>query len=953
MKFVIRQTDDYHTWFTNGSELPHRFRTHPNDVTAGHDSVIYDLELTFDSHNQVIEFEEVDIGKGIDQSNAWLNFYEMYFTQEDQDRSTAQSIRESVRAIALEIAIDAVRRVDGLLSDHHSQIRLNPNDNTSLLAELRDEIVVAMDEIEGFYSTPLGKAELKKILSSFSNGNLALLEDLKYYLADEYDDFVDGSSVLQSATEAVAFDVVENQSSFNVVSIETVTNSNIDFDWTFSGNVTATDVPAVEIRRVFKEGGARSLEQFTSLKSALVDDVGLTYQMVKDREVSTTGVLMQAVDSAQEEASQDAISLFIGEALDFMDGSGLLDLTFTAVKNFLAGMLEGFESANSQYLLPLLTGEPFEFWKGDYQVASRNYLIDRVSFQVDQLMDTLPAQWSNIDPSTSAPEGLLHVDFNSRGLEDGDVGYDSGDIQGKHYTDLMTFSERPFETKWTINVLGRVPMSVRTKEPSLLGPGGHRSIWLNQSMEINFTTTVVVYTGWELEGVDYDRTNELLPDIIDFLDVVWDTIKEPLMDTVDYLQSVSGLLREALSLLLEYGFEAVSDILMDFLRDFGLEHFYIEFAGFTFEIKLTNGREKKECQCGMWVRLRGDLSDLDLDFTTYLIEFEEPVGGVERYMIANGTVGFGHGGQANVTIDPFILIHSYMVEVHATDLNSDGNGWALDMYAPETDTYKTSGTSLSETIGFVPVIPIPMLGIEVGVDFGVDVKHKAPDPGSPPFDFKLAMYGMLRESFVEAWQETEMSFKLEFLEEFIRTAISKFIDKLTNKLEDTILEVVFYLDVVVGAIGSGGSVSGGFRLGFVVDRAVLFELLHWLESAIKAIIANLHNPFDQSPYPSMPMGLPEYLGVRLEVYFGVAYPKMLRSLSSAQTPKNMDMAVSIQPNVPALMMLAGVDWGRWRIDFGAYLENFPLNSLGNVQTLDKGVVVDLYLLKGQIYEIDG
>jgi hypothetical protein len=129
MKFVIRQTDDYHTWFTNGSELPHRFRTHPNDVTAGHDSVIYDLELTFDSHNQVIEFEEVDIGKGIDQSNAWLNFYEMYFTQEDQDRSTAQSIRESVRAIALEIAIDAVRRVDGLLSDHHSQIRLNPNDN--------------------------------------------------------------------------------------------------------------------------------------------------------------------------------------------------------------------------------------------------------------------------------------------------------------------------------------------------------------------------------------------------------------------------------------------------------------------------------------------------------------------------------------------------------------------------------------------------------------------------------------------------------------------------------------------------------------------------------------------------------------------------------------------------------------------------------------------------------
>jgi hypothetical protein len=427
-----------------------------------------------------------------------------------------------------------------------------------------------MDEIEGFYSTPLGKAELKKILSSFSNGNLALLEDLKYFLADEYDNLVDRSSVLQSATEAVAHDVLENHSSFNLLSIETLVNSNIDFDWAFNGNVTVTDLPPNEIRRVFKEGGARSSEQFASLQSALVDDVDLSYQMVKDREVSMTGVLIQAIDSAQEEASQDAISLFIGGALDFMDGSGLLDLTFTAVKNFLAGMLEGSEAANSQYLLPMLTGEAFEFWEGDYQIASRNDHIDLVSFQVDQLVDTLPAQWSNIDPSTSAPEGLLYVDFNPKGFEDGDVDYDPGDIRGKHYTDLMTFSERPFETKWTINLLGRVPMSVRTDEPTLLGLGGHRPIWLNQSMEINFTTTVVVYTGWELDGVDYDKTNELLPDIIDFLDVVWETIKEPLMDTVDYLQKVSGLLREALSLLLEYGSEAVK--VMADVTDFALTH---------------------------------------------------------------------------------------------------------------------------------------------------------------------------------------------------------------------------------------------------------------------------------------------------------------------------------------------------------------------------------------------
>jgi hypothetical protein len=502
---------------------------------------------------------------------------------------------------------------------------------------------------------------------------------------------------------------------------------------------------------------------------------------------------------------------------------------------------------------------------------------------------------------------------------------------------------------------------------------------LNRSIEVNFSTTVVVYYGWELEGVDYDLTSDLVTDIIDFLNVVWEVVKEPLMDAIDYFQRISDFFREVLRTLVEYGSRAIqaiasatdialsllktflsevltvaSDFITNFLRDFGLEHFFIEFAGFTLEIKLTKGGERTECQCGMWVRSRGDLFGTDLNFTTYLIEFEEPVEGMERYLIIEGTVGFGQGGLANVTIDPFMLIHQYLVEIHATELDTKGDGWALDLYTPELDIYKNSGTSLSKTIGFVPAIPIPMLGVEVGVDFGVNVKHRAPDPESPPFDFKLAMYGMLKESFIEAWQEIEISFSLDFLEEFIGTAITKFIDRLSSKLEDTILEVVFYLDLSVGAIGSGGAVGGGFRLGFVVDRTVLFELLHWLVDAVEAFVANLHNPFDQSPYPSLPNGLPEYLGVRFEVYFGVGYPKMLRKLSPPdQSPKKMDLAVSIQPNVPALMMLAGVDWGRWKIDFGIYLENFPLSSLGNAVTLSKGSVVDLYIIQGRIYEVCG
>jgi hypothetical protein len=983
IEFVVRQMDDYHTWFSNGSEQPHRRRHDVGDAIVGYDHSVYTVVAGFDSPEHRIAFEEVDIGEGVGQSGTWQRFFESYFTREEEEKSTAESIREHIREVALEIAKDAVRRASALVSDYRFVTNISPSDGKSFLTELQQAVASAMDEIVGFYRSPAGREELKKILSSFSNGDLGLIEDLKHYLADEYDNFVDRSSILQVMTESVACDVLENHSSFDVIKSDTVENTNVDFDWVFEGNLTGNVIPMDELKHVFRQGGAKSLEQFTVLQSALLDDVDSAYQQVKKRETAvggpqaSEGVLIQVLDAAEEQAGQDMLALFVGGAVDFLDGVGFLDMALDAIENFLGGMLEGSQASNAQYILPLRMGEPFEFWEGDRSVTSETNTTKTVTFHVDQLVDNLPAQWNNIDPLTEAPEGNLYVDFNPKGFDEGDHGYDSGDIRGKHYTDILIFSDRPFETKWNLSVLGRVPIHVRTNERTLLGPGGHRPIWLNRFIEINFSTTIVVYTGWELEGVEYDLTSDLLTDIVDFLDVVWETIKEPLMDIVDYFQKLSDFFRNVLRTLLEYGSQAVnaiadatdlaitllqtflsnvltvaSDFMISFLKDFSLEHFLIEFAGFTFEVKLAKGKEKEKCQCGLWVRARGDLIGFDLDFTTYLVEFDEPVEGVEQYITVEGGVGFGQGGLANVTIDPFMLIHPYMVEIHATDLNTRGDGWALDLLTPELDIYKNSGTSLSEIIGFVPTIPIPMLAVEVGVDFGVNVKHTAPDPGSPTFDFRLVMSRMMRESFSEAWQEIDMSFTLDFLETFIRRAIQKFIDKLTSKLEETILEVMLFLDLGVSAMGSGGSVGGGFRLGFVVDRAVLSGLLHWLVDAVETFVDNLHNPFDQSPFASLPNGLSEHLGVRFEVYFGIGYPRMLSKLSSSdQSPKRMDLAISVQPNVPAIMMLAGVDWGEWKVDFGAYLENFPLNSLGNIYTLSKGSTVDLYLLKGQIYEV--
>jgi hypothetical protein len=207
----------------------------------------------------------------------------------------------------------------------------------------------------------------------------------------------------------------------------------------------------------------------------------------------------------------------------------------------------------------------------------------------------------------------------------------------------------------------------------------------------------------------------------------------------------------------------------------------------------------------------------------------------------------------------------------------------------------------------------------------------------------------LRDSFREAWLETDMPFSMDFVGTFVGNLIQKFIDKLLGIMEDVVIEIVFYVDVAVGAVGNG------FRLCFVVDGAILFGLLHWLKDVIGDLVRNLVGPANASPYVSMPSDLPEYLGVRFEVYFGVGYPKAFEKLAKEpnESVKKMTMAISIQPNVPAIVKLAGLNWGKWKIDFGIYFENFPGSCLGKAYSLSKGSVVDLWLIKGQIYEVRG
>ncbi|MFQ6061120.1 MAG: hypothetical protein ACE5KV_07505, partial [Thermoplasmata archaeon] len=600
----------------------------------------------------------------------------------------------------------------------------------------------------------------------------------------------------------------------------------------------------------------------------------------------------------------------------------------------------------------------------------------------------------------------------------------------------------------------------------------------------------------------FQKLSDFLREVLRTFMIYANEVIKKINDVIDYVIVL-------LQLFLSEVLAGVADQIRNFLREFGLAHFSVAFGGLTFEVTLPDEVETENCQCILWVRTRGDLWQSDVDFTTFLIEFDEPIENLKYYMIVQGSLEFGEEKIANVTIDPFMFLLPHLAEVHASDLGAESNGWVLDLYMPELDVYKNAVHTLSDVIGFLPTIPIPALGVEVGVDLGVAVKYHAPredhlvinefemnpasgpnwvelynpvwrpsyqlremslegyelrssngtlladldglsidwagrsggaylvvelqrplinpegwtpseagdrvilydsehrivditpmkvdeetyasifegmkkdhwhrgltyqrkydgspewileeatrgrtNPRVPSVDLKRVVIGTLRESFAEAFLELELSPSLEFVGELIKTLIQKFIDKSLAILEEAVVELVFYVDVAVSAIASKGAAGGGFRLSLVVEREAIFGLLNWLRDIVEEFVHNLYDPANPSPYSSMPNNLLTHLGIRFEVYFTMGFPKMLRKLGekkdSDNFPKKMDVAISIQLNVPALVRFTGINWGRWKIDFGIYVQNFPASSLGKLYALSKDSITDLWLVKGQIYEV--
>jgi hypothetical protein len=212
-----------------------------------------------------------------------------------------------------------------------------------------------------------------------------------------------------------------------------------------------------------------------------------------------------------------------------------------------------------------------------------------------------------------------------------------------------------------------------------------------------------------------------------------------------------------------------------------------------------------------------------------------------------------------------------------------------------------------------------------------------------------ALFEAVREAF-EQTKTSEVTASVEFLKLLGRRVIDNFIDNLLDIVKEIVHEVVFYIEVKLS--DATGAAGAGFRVSFVVKGEAIAELLKWLIKSLATYMVNLGRMSNPVEYPPTPGRFFANLHLRLEVFFSVGMPKMLKMLGGRVDESfQVTATASIAPNIPAIGRLLGRDWGIWSVDFGLCLEGIPREVVGSMTLKASGDLVDVWLVRAKAYGV--
>ncbi|MBR2255718.1 MAG: lamin tail domain-containing protein, partial [Candidatus Methanomethylophilaceae archaeon] len=273
------------------------------------------------------------------------------------------------------------------------------------------------------------------------------------------------------------------------------------------------------------------------------------------------------------------------------------------------------------------------------------------------------------------------------------------------------------------------------------------------SVPVSVSMDIAVNSGWALEGVDYRASETLAEDIADLLPDVLGPLLEPLETIIkmiwevvsaasSYLVEIGEYVAKELQALydrmnapldmlnrwiLEKGAGFLEGKILDMAYRLNLTKQEVSFDWNGFVLTLSTSAVSWVGKTKTLIRaeLSGTVSGLDVT-AGVTVKSKETKTGTEPVITLDGSVSDGDGGDWSVKVkaDPLLKAGKRLVTI-----DGKAGDVSIDITIPKVEEYNTLGVALSDIPGVGTVlgnIPLPILGVSVGLDAGFEVRYGLP-----------------------------------------------------------------------------------------------------------------------------------------------------------------------------------------------------------------------------------
>lgn len=259
-----------------------------------------------------------------------------------------------------------------------------------------------------------------------------------------------------------------------------------------------------------------------------------------------------------------------------------------------------------------------------------------------------------------------------------------------------------------------------------------------------------VASAWALVGVEYSASDTLLSDVWSILSEYFEPILEPLREIMEIVKSlinvingyvieIAGYVADIVSQLYERMMgplgiliKWIEDHLDELLSEGVIDFFYsinlvkqdlsFEYLGYRFDLSLDLASLTTSTKTLFNATLSGPIGGLDV-VAGITAKVRGDLNANNAFVTGKATIT-SDDWKVKVSLDPLMKSSKHMITVSADIGDAD-----ITVVLPDLDDYNELGFTLSRMPGIgqaVSNIPIPGLGVNLGLDAGVSIKYSAP-----------------------------------------------------------------------------------------------------------------------------------------------------------------------------------------------------------------------------------